>query len=106
VKVRLFVYGSLRRGERHHEELRGARFLGEFETEPGYALTAVGEYRALIVDPTGTGVVRGELFEVDPAFLPTLDDFEGEAYLRRELAVRSREAGDQAVAVAYFLNPG
>jgi gamma-glutamylcyclotransferase (GGCT)/AIG2-like uncharacterized protein YtfP len=104
----LFVYGSLRRGERHHGELRGARFLGEFETMPGYGLTSVGEYRALVPDPTGAGVVRGELFEIDSALLPALDEFEGDAYLRRELAVRSGVVGDEspAAAVAYFLNTG
>jgi len=108
VKLRLFVYGSLRRGEPHHGELRGARFLGEFETVPGYALAWVGEYRALVLDPTGAGVVRGELFEIESALLPALDEFEGDAYLRGELAVKSGVAGDEspATAVAYFLNTG
>jgi gamma-glutamylcyclotransferase (GGCT)/AIG2-like uncharacterized protein YtfP len=49
--VRLFVYGSLKRGGRHHEELASARFLGLAETEPGYRLEQLGEYLALLPPP-------------------------------------------------------
>lgn len=46
--VRLFVYGSLKRGGRHHDELDGAVFLGEATTLPGYRLEPLGEYLALV----------------------------------------------------------
>src|SRR6185369_8713827 len=44
--VRLFVYGSLKRGGRHHDELEGATFVGEASTLPGYRLEVLGEYLA------------------------------------------------------------
>ena len=92
--VRLFVYGSLKRDGRHHQELAGARFLGLAETAAGYRLEALGDcdYLALVpaTGPGGAGstTVTGELFEVDEARLPALDAFEGDAYYRAELEVQ------------------
>jgi gamma-glutamylaminecyclotransferase len=85
--VHLFVYGSLKRGGRHHDELDGATFLGLAETGPGYRLEPLGEYLAL-VPAAGEGCVPGELFQVSLAKLPDLDAFEGDAYVRREVPVR------------------
>jgi gamma-glutamylcyclotransferase (GGCT)/AIG2-like uncharacterized protein YtfP len=73
------VYGSLRRGERHHDELQGAEFLGQARTAPRYALTRLGAYPALVA---GNGVVSGELYRVSAALLERLDVFEGAAYRR------------------------
>lgn len=92
--ARLFVYGSLKRGGLHHEELSGATFLGEAETVPGYRLESLGQYLALVsgsessASRAESGVVRGELFEVPDAQLPALDAFEGDAYIRGPLMLR------------------
>jgi gamma-glutamylcyclotransferase (GGCT)/AIG2-like uncharacterized protein YtfP len=86
--VHLFVYGSLKRGGRHHDELEGATFLGPAETAPGYRLEPLGEYLALVEAEPGSGCVPGELFEVPLAKLPALDAFEGDAYVRAEVPVR------------------
>ena len=88
----LFVYGSLKRGERHHDELRsgGAKFLREATTEPGYALVpGPGDYFALVRTNQATQV-PGELFEVDAALLQALDAFEGEEYCRALIRVTAR----------------
>ena len=98
--VRLFVYGSLKRGALHHGELGGARFLGEAETAPGYSLTALGPYWALIATPDSGSVVPGELFEVPDVRLPALDEFEGEGYARGAVFVRRLHPGEKEVADA------
>ena len=85
--VHLFVYGSLKRGGRHHDELEGATFLGLAEAGPGYGLEPLGEYLAL-VPKAGEGWVPGELFQVPRARLAALDAFEGDAYVRTEVPVR------------------
>ena len=96
--VRLFVYGSLKRGGRHHDELlRGARFLGEAETLAGYQLEPLGEYLALIATPANPTVVPGELFEVAESEISVLDAFEGDAYMRGEVPLRKF-----GLALAYF----
>ena len=87
--VRLFVYGSLKRGGRHHDEwLQGATFLGEAETLAGYQLEPLGEYLALIAAPGSTAVVSGELFEVAASKISVLDAFEGDAYMRATVPLR------------------
>jgi gamma-glutamylcyclotransferase (GGCT)/AIG2-like uncharacterized protein YtfP len=115
--VHLFVYGSLKRGGRHHHELEGATFLGPAETAPGYRLEPLGEYLALVeaeaAEP-GSGCVPGELFEVPLTKLPDLDAFEGDAYERGEVPVsllepsalptpaRPRNSAETRLALAYF----
>jgi gamma-glutamylcyclotransferase (GGCT)/AIG2-like uncharacterized protein YtfP len=99
--LRLFVYGSLKRGGLHHAELKGAPFLGEAETAPGFGLETLGSYLALIPAPGTDQRVRGELFDVPSDLLPHLDEFEGDAYERRELEIFGR-SGRVGVALAYF----
>jgi gamma-glutamylcyclotransferase (GGCT)/AIG2-like uncharacterized protein YtfP len=87
--VRLFVYGSLKRGGAHHEELRGSTFLAEARTIPGFELVTLEleqiSYRALVPAPGKPSSVPGEVFEVPAELLPALDEFEGEGqeYERR-----------------------
>jgi len=95
------VYGSLKRGGRHHEELQGAAFLGEAETAPGYAVIQLGDYPALVRADAG-GVVTGELFEVPESLLPALDEFEGDAYVRQNVAVKPYGASEMGMALAYL----
>jgi gamma-glutamylcyclotransferase (GGCT)/AIG2-like uncharacterized protein YtfP len=100
--VRLFVYGSLKRDGRHHDELKHATFLGEAQTLPGYALEALGEYLALVPTPDGRGVVRGELFELPETTLEGLDDFEGAAYYRATLRLDAEQSSEFSLALAYL----
>jgi gamma-glutamylaminecyclotransferase len=99
-RARLFVYGSLKRGGRHHAELGGAPFLGEARTLVGYALEPLDEYLALVTVP-GAGEVSGELFEVDEELLVELDRFEGPAYARTPLTVVGQN-GENVTALAYL----
>ena len=95
--VRLFVYGSLKRGDRHHQELGGAKFLGTACTVDGYALVSWHDYLALVSG--GDGSVPGELFEVDEALLRVLDEFEGDEYERGVVALKNDPSG---AALAYL----
>jgi len=95
----LFVYGSLKRGLRHHDQLRGATFLGETRTAPRYQLVLHGEYPALT---GGEREVVGELYRVDDARLHRLDVFEGCPDLYRRDSV---ELHDGRRVVAYVLPP-
>ncbi len=98
-RVRLFVYGSLKCGRKHHSELRGAPMVARVATAPKYVLLNLGDYPALA---TGAGVVYGELYMVESDTLILLDEFEGEAYCRAEV-----ELSDETRAQAYFLRaPG
>jgi gamma-glutamylaminecyclotransferase len=82
----VFVYGSLKRGFRHHAEIEGAEFVREAVTAAGYALYRVGEYPALV--RAGTATVRGEIYRVRPDHLERLDRFEGCPELYRRIPVK------------------
>jgi len=72
--IALFVYGSLKRGFRHEDMLRGALRVGPAAAAP-YLLVEYRGYPAMV--PAEDGVVQGELVSVDRDMLLVLDEFEG-----------------------------
>lgn len=97
-EVLLFVYGSLKRGFRHHAELRGAPRERPARTLGRYRLVRVGEYPALLEG--GEQRVSGELYRVGEELLAELDEFEGPAYRRGSIVLE-----DGSEAVAYLGDP-
>jgi gamma-glutamylcyclotransferase (GGCT)/AIG2-like uncharacterized protein YtfP len=104
----IFVYGTLKRGCRNHPVLKGAEFLGEARTEPGYCLVHCGSYPGLVkglADPAGlmdfaaSEGVFGELYRVDAALLAELDRFEDVPHEYERAVIRL--SGD-AEAQAYL----
>jgi gamma-glutamylcyclotransferase (GGCT)/AIG2-like uncharacterized protein YtfP len=95
--VLVFVYGSLKRGFRHHAVLGAAQLVREASTAPGYRLVRYGEYPALAPDPGGSERVYGELYWVELSDLPRLDGFEDvpELYQRGEVTL---DGGERAEA--------
>ncbi len=71
---RIFVYGSLRRGESHAHLLKDAKYLGPHVTEPRYTLCDLGEYPAAV--SWGVTAIHGEVYDVDDATLRVLDEYE------------------------------
>jgi gamma-glutamylcyclotransferase (GGCT)/AIG2-like uncharacterized protein YtfP len=90
----LFVYGSLKRGERNHHELGPARFVAEVSTLPRFALRVMAGYPLLVA---GSQSIRGELFTLPTSHLASLDAFEGEPYERCEI-----DLADGRCATAYM----
>ena len=98
----LFVYGTLKRGQRNHGLMREARFLGEAITFPDYTLLDLGSFPGIIAG--GTTAVHGELYEVGPDLLARLDRHEGVPRLYVREAVHMDETDK---AESYFLvDPG
>jgi gamma-glutamylcyclotransferase (GGCT)/AIG2-like uncharacterized protein YtfP len=82
---RLFVYGTLMKGEHHHEALKSARFVGLSETEGQFDLVQIDYYPALLAN--GQTRITGEVYEVDDATLKELDALEEvpDFYLRERI---------------------
>lgn len=95
---RVFVYGSLMRGERNHYRLARAEFMGEVSTAgAAYALHSVADAFPALTD--GEQQVRGEVYVVDDSMLLDLDTLERHPvmYERRIIPL-----SDGTEAWAYF----
>jgi len=73
--VRIFVYGTLKRGGCRSHVMRGQRFVGEARTVAKYRMYNTGSYPALVEDEDGLEV-EGEVWEVDDDCLRVLDAIE------------------------------
>jgi gamma-glutamylaminecyclotransferase len=101
-KTILFVYGTLKRGQRNHRLIADQEYLGEAVTGPRYRVFDLGPYPGLVPDRANGVAVKGELWAVSACCLAELDDFEGvpDLFDRKPLAVAGRE--DEVFA--YFWN--
>jgi gamma-glutamylcyclotransferase (GGCT)/AIG2-like uncharacterized protein YtfP len=101
---RLFVYGTLKKGQYFHEKyLSGEKsnFLGVGYAGPDYSLY-VGAQPHLIREPSDKPV-KGELYEVSPVVLESLDGLEGHPIVyKRELVEVFTELGEKTLAWAYL----
>ncbi len=70
----VFVYGTLRRGQRNHYMLDTSCFLGLHVTKPCYTMLDLGTYPGVV--PGGDCAITGELYRVTATTLATLDELE------------------------------
>ncbi len=72
--TRVFVYGTLLRGEANHYLLTQSRFLCDAKTEPLFSLFNLGGFPAMCSG--GSTSVVGEVYEVRGEVLEILDELE------------------------------
>jgi gamma-glutamylaminecyclotransferase len=91
--TKLFVYGTLRRGEPAHALLGNARLVGRARTDACFTLVDAGGYPGMVAG--GHTKVTGEIYEIDPAAWPELDRYEEapEVYERVQLVVEGHVVG-------------
>ncbi|MBZ9634769.1 gamma-glutamylcyclotransferase [Clostridium sp. FP1] len=85
--IRLFVYGTLMKGNSHHDEfLSGARFAGHFIAD-GFQLYDFGNYPLIIQNEIDK--VRGEMYIVDSNILDKIDisEVKGNLFSRKLIRV-------------------
>ena len=104
----LFVYGTLKWGEKNFPRIRDQRFLGPAVTAPAYRLYDLGPYPGLVRDDVAGLAVVGELWEVSDCALAELDDFETstDGYARRPIAVVGFDGAVEAYFYDWPLPPG
>lgn len=100
--MRVFVYGSLKRGYALHDLLAMSKFTGYHTTVPHYRIYDLGSYPGLIEVPDGLPI-HGEVYDVSDETLKLLDDAEGvhEGWYARR-SVRLQDCGDQPETHAWF----
>jgi len=95
----VFVYGTLKRGFPNHHYMAGARFLGEARTVERYPLVVGNQWFTpyLMPEPGVGHRVKGEVWEVPEAMLPSLDELESvhlpTGYRRQRIEVEMASGG-------------
>ena len=99
---RVFVYGTLRRGEPNFALLKLALFVREAQTSPGHTLYALDGHPGM--GPDGSTSVAGEVFEVDDETLTHLDALEGHPdwYLRVPITLADGETVETYILPSEF----
>lgn len=72
---RVFVYGSLQRGQANHRMMKSAQLIARVRTTAAFDLFDLGAFPAMATN--GHTSIAGELYEVDDDLLRRLDAFEG-----------------------------
>jgi gamma-glutamylaminecyclotransferase len=93
--IKVFVYGSLKKGFHNSELLEDAVFLGEFKTKDYFKMLDLGSYPAIYFDEEGFRV-RGELYEIDEDMQRQLDYLEGYPKFYNRKEVDLVDFGDKA----------
>jgi len=76
--MKLFVFGTLKRGFPLHYGISGARFFGEYRTVERFPMVIAGPWFApMMLHELGSGhQVVGELYEIDETGLTRIDQME------------------------------
>lgn len=98
---KVFVYGTLMKGESNHQYLEKSRCLGKATVE-GYDMYDVGWYPAII---PGDSLIVGELYSVSLEDVPSIDRLEGEGslYAKRCETVTLSDGSRTVASVYVFL---
>ena len=75
-KRRLFVYGTLMRGEFNHHYLSNSHYV-DSATIKGYDMYSLGSFPAITM---GDNLIIGELYEVSQEDMQLIDELEGEGH--------------------------
>lgn len=90
---KVFVYGTLKRGQANNKRLKDSKFLGEAETTHSYRMYTNRSYPMIIEDQDHGKAIKGELYEVSDEVLKDLDYLEGQGFLyeRKKLHIKGHD---------------
>ena len=76
--MKIFVYGTLKRGQPLHYALRDQQFVGDARTLPQYQMFSLGDYPGVVMAASAEvgQAIEGEVWEVDAICLAELDEIE------------------------------
>ncbi|RPF52243.1 gamma-glutamylcyclotransferase [Aquisalibacillus elongatus] len=104
--MKLFVYGTLRKGERNHDFLKQATLISEQSWTEGFLIDTGYDYPAMVID--SDNLVYGEVYEIDSETLAKVDALEGykddsehNHYMRSKRMIYS-DVGSMEAYVYYY----
>jgi gamma-glutamylcyclotransferase (GGCT)/AIG2-like uncharacterized protein YtfP len=98
--MRIFVYGTLKRGLSNHGWMAGQQFIAEAQTESAYRMVDCGGYPGMFPVKLGGVSIQGEIWEVDEAGrqkLDVLEDVEGGEYALEPVRLMDADAATDGV---------
>lgn len=95
---KIFVYGTLKRGQGNHGRLANAVYLGKARTVKNFTMY-VDVLPYLYREEDGPGVI-GEIYEVDDDTLETIDRLEGHPILYKREKIKLDD-GKEVFAYIY-----
>jgi gamma-glutamylcyclotransferase (GGCT)/AIG2-like uncharacterized protein YtfP len=100
--MKVFVYGTLQRGQRNHRLLADQVFVGEAVTMRRFAMVDVG-FPFMLWDGEEVAPVAGELFDIgdDDECIERLDQLEGEGVMYDRVRLSVICDGQRHTASAY-----
>ena len=87
----IFVYGTLKKGGRNHELLKGQIKLGEAETVDLYCMFDVGTFPIVTEDEVCK--IHGEIYRINEEVLKSVDCIEQHLYDRIKIAIKLKGSG-------------
>lgn len=103
--MRIFVYGTLKRGRSNHGHLYGQHYIGLAMTQPRYRLHDLGGYPGMVLDERDGISIHGEIWEVNAECLARLDeleDIDGGEYVRERVPLLPPNDQDYVEGYRYF----
>lgn len=98
--MNLFVYGTLKQDYTGHYIIKTSKYLGKATTANPYLLLQDTEKPFPLLIEVPVAPITGELYEINPSLLPSLDLYEGHPnYFRRKLIPLSN--GEEAWCYFY-----
>ena len=89
--MKIFVYGSLKKGKKLHYFLKKSKFLGEAETCDKYPMIlSKSKWYPYLIEKKDVGYkIKGEVYEISPSLLKKLDKVEEAPfyYYRKKIPV-------------------
>lgn len=76
MSIKLFVYGTLKKGKCNHSVLGQAKFLGK-GTVVGYDMYSNGYYPYAMFTGSNSRCISGEVYEIDDVSFKRCDQLEG-----------------------------
>lgn len=109
--IRIFVYGTLKKGHPNHRLIEAATFLGRHQLEETSHLIDLGYYPGVVrARPAGgeSAVVRGEVYRVTSEMLDAVDVLEGHPnyYQRFKISTPWKSAWCYFLPVGYAAKYG
>jgi len=95
--MKVFLYGTLKKGFSNHRLMAGQTFVAEAKTLPKYKLYRTSGFPCMVYCEDGKAII-GELWEIDEKCRKNLDYFEGHPHLFRRESVEIQDVTEPVEA--------